>query len=164
MVARRVFILAGSLWEIVRFFLVLSILVLLFRGAGGQGSWIVPWLLLGGTGNLLVAVGGIMLSLFPGRYDGLMGLLRLGKALGVFSFLLLLVSGAIGMTPNIVLLRIDPVVVTEGTALVAIVLLDLLFLAALLSYRTGGGRGALPVDGAGQALPEYTETEVGNFH
>jgi len=164
MTARRVFILAGSLWEIVRFFLVLSILVLLFRGAGGQGSWIVPWLLLGGTGNLLVAVGGIMLALFPVRYEGVMSLLRLGKALGIFSFLLLLVSGAVGMTPNIVLLRIDPLAVTEGAALVAIVLLDLLFLAALLLYRTGGGRGALSTDGAGAAPPQYTETEVGNFH
>jgi hypothetical protein len=164
MAMRRVFILAGSLWEIVRFFLVLSILALLFRGAAGQGSWILPWLLLGGTGNLLVAVGGIMLALFPLRYEGVMSLLRLGKALGIFSFLLLLASGAVGMTPNVVLARVAPLVVTEGSALIAIVVFDLLFLAALLFYRTGSGRGGLPADRVSVAPPQYTETEAGNFH
>jgi hypothetical protein len=163
--ARRALIFAGSLWEIVRFFLVLSLLVVLFRAAGGEGSWIVPWILLGGTGNLLVAVGGIMLSVFPERHQGVVGLLRLGKAFCVFSFILLLSSGAIGMSPNIVLARAGRMAFTEGAALIAIIALDVLFLAVLLAYRPDRGERGIPgAPGGGTGLPEYPEAEVKDFH
>jgi len=63
----------------VRFFLVISLIAHVLHAAGGAGPWVVPWLLLGGSGNLLVAVGGIMLALFPEKHEGLVGILRLGK-------------------------------------------------------------------------------------
>jgi len=135
MTARRTFVLAGSLWETTRFFIVISLLALLFRAAGEGGAWIIPWLLLGGTGNLLVAVGGIMLSLYPRTYGQLIGFLRLGKILSVFSFLLLILSGAVGMSAAVELVKIGSYRVDQGTVLFAIFILDLLFLAALVAWR-----------------------------
>ncbi|HVO39925.1 MAG TPA: hypothetical protein VMV03_12925 [Spirochaetia bacterium] len=135
MTARRAFVLAGSLWETTRFFIVISLLVLLFRSAGEGGAWIIPWLLLGGTGNLLVAVGGIMLSLYPQTYGQLIGFLRLGKILSIFSFLLLILSGAVGMSAAVELVKIGAYGVDQGAVLFAIFILDLLFLAALVAWR-----------------------------
>jgi hypothetical protein len=133
MAARNALILAGSLWETARFFIVLSILAQFFSAAGGAGPGIIAWLLLGGSGNLLVVAGGVMLSLFPEKYGGLIGFLRLGKVLSVFSFLLLVASGAVGLSARIELLRLGPL--SQGAALFAIFFLDLAFLAVLVAWR-----------------------------
>jgi len=135
MTARRTLVMAGSLWEAARFFIVISLLALLFRSAGEGGAWIIPWLLFGGTGNMLVAVGGIMISLYPVKYGALIGFLRLGKILAVFSFLLLLLTGAVGMSATIELVKVGMYGVDQGTVLFAIFVLDFLFLAALVAWR-----------------------------
>ncbi len=132
MPVRHALILAGSLWETVRFFLVISLLAQVF-GDAVQGT--VPWLLLAGSSNLLLAVGGFMLSLFPGKYGELIGFLRLGKVLSVFSFVLLIASGAIEVSARIELLRLGPFNVNEGAVLFAVFVLDLLFLVALIMWR-----------------------------
>ena len=138
MAIRNAFVLAGSLWEAVRFFVVLSLLAHVFASAGYIAG-IVPWLLLGGTGNLLVSAGGIMLSLFPVRYEGLIGLLRLGKILSVFSFLLLALSGSIGLSARAEALRIGPVSLTQPAVLFLVFVFDLAFLVALVSWRREKG-------------------------
>lgn len=135
MALRHAFVLAGSLWEAVRFFIVISLLALVFRSSLAS----IPWLLLGGSGNLLVAVGGLMLSLFPEKYGELIALLRLGKVLSVFSFVLLVVSGAIGAFARMELLRFGPVSLNETGVLLLVFLLDLLFLIALVAWRKGKG-------------------------
>ncbi len=56
MAVRHAFILVGSLWETARFFIVLSLLAQVFSATGNGGPGVIPWLLLGGSGNLLVAV------------------------------------------------------------------------------------------------------------
>ena len=94
MSVRRGLLLAGSLWELVRFFLVLLIFASVLQGTSGAGAWVYPWLLAAGSGGLLIAAGGGMLSLFPERYAPLIALLRLGQGLSVFSFVLLAVTGA----------------------------------------------------------------------
>ena len=135
MALRHALVLAGSLWEAVRFFVVISLLVLVFRSSLAS----IPWLLLGGSGNLLVAVGGIMLSLFPETCGELIGLLRLGKVLSVFSFVLLVASGAIGISARIEILRLGPFSLSEATVLLIVFLLDLLFLVALIAWRREKG-------------------------
>jgi hypothetical protein len=135
MAVRHAFIMAGSLWEIARFFIVLSLLAQIYYAADNAGPGIIPWLLLGGSGNLLVAVGGIMLSLFPKKYGELIGFLRLGKVLCVFSFLLLFVSGALAASARLEMLRLGSVSLSQGALLFVIFLFDLLFLAALIVWR-----------------------------
>ncbi|MGO9413363.1 MAG: hypothetical protein ACLQCB_21765 [Spirochaetia bacterium] len=135
MAARHAFLLAGSLWEAVRFFVVLSLLAQVFSAAGGASIGIIPWLLLGGTGNLLVPVGGIMLSLFPLKYGEMIRFLRLGKVLSVFSFVLLAASGALGISMRGEALRIGPVGLTQGAVLFAVFVLDIAFLVILIAWR-----------------------------
>jgi hypothetical protein len=135
MAARHASLLAGSLWEAIRFFVVLSLLAQVFSAASGAGPWIIPWLLLGGSGNLLVSVGGLMLSLFPQKYGELIGFLRLGKLLSVFSFFLLAVSGALGISTRAVALRIGSVSLTQGAVLFAVFVLDVAFLVILIAWR-----------------------------
>ena len=163
MKARRILLLAGSLWEIVRFFLLVSLLAFILRALSGVGGWVVPWLLLAGSGNLLVAVGGIMLSLFPDRHGGLIGFLRVGKILAVFSYLLLVLSGAMRMVAGVQVVAVGPVALSQGALLVAIFVLDLLFLAVLLAWRAPEAPHTIPSQDAAP-LPDYTESEARNFH
>jgi hypothetical protein len=163
MKARHALLLAGSLWEIVRFFLVISLIAALLHAAVGAGPWVLPWLLLGGSGNLVVAAGGIMLSLFPDKHDGVIGLLRVGKILGIFSFLLLLASGALREGAGVTLFSFGRLVVTQGPVLFALFVFDLLFLAILLAWRRGDDARPIAPRGA-DTLPEYSETEVKDYH
>jgi len=153
-------LLVGSFWELVRFFLVLLLFAATLQAATGAGPWIYPWLLLVGSGNLLVVVGAFMLALFPDRYGPLVAFLRLGKGLAVFSFALLVVSG--GLRPLRIVLEIGPVPVTQGVVLVLACLLDMLFLGALLSWR--GADHKAPPPPSGSELPEYKETEIRDLH
>lgn len=164
MKARRVLLLTGSLWEIVRFFLLISLLAFLLHTTSGAGQWVFPWLLLCGSGGLLVGAGGIMLSLFPERNDGLIGLLRLGKILALFSFVLLLISGAMRMAVGVQLLAIGGVPITQAAALFAVFVLDLLFLVLLISWPGREWRREIPAPGVSGDLAEYTETEARDFH
>ena len=133
MPARRVLLALGSLWDLVRFFLVLSLLALLARSASAASSSTVPWLLLAATGNLLIPVGGLMLALFPRRYGSLLGLLRLGKGLSVFTFVLLFLSGSLGAVAHAVVVRVSGSRAVSG-ALLALTLfaLDVAFLILLM--------------------------------
>jgi hypothetical protein len=135
MKARRALLLTGSLWEVVRFSFLIMLTAVMLRQITGAGGWVVPWLLMGGTGNLLVAVGGFMLFLFPDRYAGLVGLLRLGKGMGVFSFMLLLASGAFRVAIGVDLTIAGKAAVPPGALLFAVFVLDLLFLGVLLTWR-----------------------------
>jgi hypothetical protein len=162
--ARRALLLAGSLWEIVRFFLLISLLVFVLRALNGVGGWVLPWLLLGGSGNLLVAVGGIMLSLFPERNGGLIGLLRVGKILAVFSFILLVLSGAMRVAIGIQVFTVRGVAFSQGVLLVALFCLDLLFLAVLLAWRAPEAPKEVPAPEGAAELADYSESEARNFH
>src|SRR5208283_3382194 len=50
MSVRRGLLLAGSLWELVRFFVVLLLLASLLQATSGAGPWVFPWLLIVGSG------------------------------------------------------------------------------------------------------------------
>lgn len=156
-------LLIGSFWELVRFFLVLQMLAASLEAAAGAGTWIYPWLLLIGSGNLLIVAGAVMLALFPDRYEPLVSLLRLGKGLSVFTFALFVLSGALRQTGLRVVLALGPLPVTQGVVLVGVCILDMIFLGALFAWREGS-RQLPPTPGPESVLPEYRETEVKDFH
>ncbi len=164
MQARRGLLLAGSLWELVRFFLVLLLSAAVLRGISGAGPWVYPWLLVAGSGNLLIAAGGGMLALFPARYARLIALLRLGKAMSVFSLILLVVSGALGIASGYQIFGIGRRSLTGGAVLLLVFLLDAAFLAVLIGWRSEEATQEAPPGGPGAPLPEYDETEVQDFH
>jgi len=93
-----------------------------------------------GSQSLLVAVGALLLSLFPGRYGALIGLLRLGKLLSVFTFLLLVLSRAVHAAEPLQLLAVDRLTLRGDRVAYSIFLLDALFLAVLLAWRPEDAR------------------------
>jgi hypothetical protein len=111
----------------------------------GAGLWVYPWLLMVGSGNLLVAAGGVMLALFPERYGGLASFLRLGKGMSIFSFFLLLLSGALRATSAQRFVQIAGATVPRSGILGLIVVVDLFFLFVLLRWRSQeGSRAPIP--------------------
>jgi hypothetical protein len=138
--------------------------VFVLRALSGTGGWVLPWLLLGGSGNLLIAVGGIMLSLFPERNGGLIALLRVGKILAVFSFILLVLSGAVRMAAGIQLFTVGGIPFSQGVLLLVLFALDLLFLAVLLAWRAPEAPKQVPAPEAAAELSDYSESEARSFH
>ncbi len=155
MSTRRGVLLACSLWELVRFFLVLLLFVATLQDAAGVGPWVYPWLLFVGSGNLLIAVGDGMLALFPARYEALIAFLRLGKLMSVFSFLLLILAGSLRVASSRVVFGVGLVAVTQGAVLLAVFLLDLVSLGVLMTWK----KESTPVAPSDDNLPAYTETE-----
>jgi hypothetical protein len=162
MKTQRALLLVGSFWELVRFFLMLLLLAQLLGSVAGAGTWMYPWLLMVGSGNLLIAGGEVMLALFPERYAGLPAFLRLGKGLSVFSFLLLFVTGAARVIAGQSSVMVAGIGIPPIAILMVLFILDLLSLAVLLLWRSGGGTPQSPP--GSPELPEYRETEVGNYH
>jgi hypothetical protein len=155
MTARRVWLVLGVLWDLVRFFLVLSLLAVVIRAGGGAGAALVPWLLLAGTGNLLVPAGVLLYVLFPDRYAGLLGLLRLGKALSVFSFILLAASGQLLATGRLAAVPVGGQSVPAWTAAALLAALDLVFLVLLLlEGRAAGHASPRPAEGLPDAMKD----------
>jgi hypothetical protein len=171
MSARRVLLALGSLWDLVRFFLVLSLLVLLVRSASSESSMMIPWLLLAATGNLLIPVGGLMLAMFPLRYGNLLGLLRLGKGLSVFAFVLLLLSGSLRSGANAAVVHVGSLSVSGGHLALALFVLDAAFLVLLMiPAGQSTGRNAeqetarkLPAGGARLPVAGLADTEMKDF-
>jgi hypothetical protein len=163
MKARRGLLLVGSLWELVRFFVVLLLFAAMLRGEAGAGPWVFPWLLVAGSGNLLIAAGIGMLALFPARYGRLAALLRLGKVLSIFAFILMVISGAMRPAAGLDLAQVGRVGLRASTVLVVVALLDVAMLGVLLRWRPAEEPRPVPAVDPGEKLPEYDETEV-NFH
>lgn len=145
----------GAVWDLVRFFLVLSLLAVVFRGAGGAGGPVIAWLPLAGTGNLLVPVGTLVYLLFPGRYGSLLGLLRLGKALSVAAFAFLASSGSLLALGSIPRVALGGRTVPAWIAAALCAVLDAVFLVLLLLER---GRGADAPARTAESLPGAKDT------
>jgi hypothetical protein len=149
MTARRLLLALGSLWDLVRFFLVISLLLLVVRSAGAGGAPLAAWLLLAGTGNLLLPVAGLMLALFPDRYASLLPLVRLGKALSVFSFVLVLASGSLRAAAAAPLLHLGGRAVPGSVLALLVFALDVVLLVLLLLPPRAPGSAAEAGAGAG---------------
>jgi hypothetical protein len=136
MTAKRISIFLCSLWDIARFFILISIITAMFDAVAGGGITIVAWLLLPASAALLVPVGGILLTLYPVRYANLVGLLRLGKVLNLFSLFLLLVYGFISDNAEAATIRLSSLHVSQAILFLLVMLGDLIFLGLLISYKT----------------------------
>ena len=156
---QRALLATGSAWEAARFFIVLHVLGVLVLGTVLVGRRLFPWLLFGGSGSLLAAAGGVLMAAFPRRYRALLGILRLGKVLAIFSFLLLMISGALGVVVDSTVASIGPVAIPLGALMLGIFALDLLQLAFLFGLRGPGNDQAGDVE-----VPGYSETEVEHYH
>jgi len=163
MKARRALLGAGSAWELARFFLVLALFGAVLKSGTGAGAWALPWLMAAGSGTLVVGAGSAMLALFPARYARTIALLRLGKILSVFAFIMLVASGALRAAAGIQIIGAGRRALSAAAILAGVFILDLAFLAILLLWRSQEEAPA-PASPPEEKLPEYHETEVQNFH
>jgi hypothetical protein len=156
---RRVLLLIAGIWELLRFCGVFLAVWIVFRQTletNRQGTY---WLLLLGNGGLLVAASLLVLYLDPPRFRVLLNLVRLGKILGLFSALLLIVlepAGTSLLTVGLLPYRIAPF-----SMLLVVSVADLIFLFLLLSYQIDEPHLSPPgvkEDEQESSLPEYRET------
>jgi hypothetical protein len=155
--ARGVLFALGCAWEAGRFLLVLRVMDVVV--GVGAGHWLVPWLVFGASGSLLTAACAALLAVLPARHAAYLGLLRLGKVLSLFSFVLLALSGGLAAFIDRPVAALVGGTLPLGPVMVAVFALDLLFLALYAGLRVDTDR---PVPDAEPG--EYNETEVGHYH
>ena len=164
MKAQRALLGVGSAWELARFFLVLVLFSTVLKASVGAGAWVVPWLVAAGSGTLVVGAGSALLALFPARYAKTIALLRLGKLLSVFAFVLMVASGALRAAAGVPVGGGGRRGLSAAAILVCVFVLDAAFLAVLLVWRSVEEVPAPAGPVEEEKLPEYHETEVQNFH
>ena len=121
-------LLSTALWEIVRFTFLFLLIVSASDGETTRGAPELYWILPYGAGALVIPAGLFVLMLDPAKYGALLNLLKLGKLLEVIPFLILLGRELSAMSvlsnPRFPLYPV-----------LAAAVLDLIFLALLISYR-----------------------------
>jgi hypothetical protein len=154
---KRVFFLINALWELVRFLLLFTALMLTFHLVVITNRQAVFWLLVFGSPQLLLPAGLLVVYLQPGRQPALLNLLRLGKILAVFSSLLLFALEPLGLYLG---LRgsLLSFLVTPLFILLAVLFIDVIFLFFLLSYSPGKESQPREVE----SLPDFKENEISN--
>jgi len=130
---KRILLLINSLWELARFFLLFLAMGVAFRLTLLRDSAAIYWLILLGSGQLLLPAALLMLYLDPLRFAVLLNLVRLGKFLGILAGLLLVflspfgaglrLPGGLGLTSTLV-----PYTIVIAMSIVDLVFLFLLFL------------------------------------
>ena len=93
----RVLFLITAIWELLRFCAIFVAVWFIFRQILETNSQGVYWLLVLGNGGLLLAASLLLLYVDPARFRVLLNLVRLGKILGLFSALLLIILEPIGI-------------------------------------------------------------------
>ena len=154
-------LLLGAVWEVVRF-LALFTAMLGLDPNGERGT--VPWLLVFGSGQLVLAAAFLFLFLDSAGYRVLRPLLVLGKSLGLFSALLRVLQAPPSPLSAPVWLFSLPL--PPAALLGLVVLFDLALLGFLLAgrgpSRPAPARPAPPPSGGPEPadLPEFRETRV----
>jgi hypothetical protein len=160
---RRIFFLLNSIWELVRFVLLFLAVWITFQQVLKTDGQAIFWLMLFGNGGLLVAAALLFLYVDPPRFRALLNLARLGKGLGLFSALLLIILEPFGTGLHSLSLRFPPYRIAPFSILLLIVVADLIFLFLLFSYQIEESNPTSPTEAANKEdppLPEYRETVV----
>jgi hypothetical protein len=131
----RVLFLITAIWELLRFCAIFLAVWIIFRQileTNGQGIY---WLLVLGNGGLLVTASLLFLYVDPRRFRVLLNLVRLGKILGLFSALLLIILEPIGTGLRFLYMDFLPYWIAPFSLLLIVLVADLIFLFLLFSYQ-----------------------------
>jgi hypothetical protein len=133
---RRISFLINSLWELVRFLLLFAALGVSLGYSLIGDPQTVYWLVLLGSGQLLLPAVLFFLYLDPERFAGLLNVARLGKFLGILAALLLLFLGPLSsqiraVTGN----AASASLLLPYTIVVAATIVDLIFLFLLFLHQ-----------------------------
>lgn len=161
---RRIFFLLNSIWELVRFLSLFLAVWITFQQVLETDRQAIFWLVLFGNGGLLVAAALLFLYVDPPRFRVLLNFVRLGKILGLFSALLLIILEPFGTgLQSSLSLSFPPYRIAPLSILLLIAAADLIFLFLLFSYQIEESNPASPAEETKEEnppLPEYRETVV----
>ncbi|MBN1697174.1 MAG: hypothetical protein JW881_06655 [Spirochaetales bacterium] len=158
------FLIAGAIWEFIRFLLFfLFITGFQFHELLWNRQTIL-WLILLSSAQLIMPAGFLLLIINFTRFRALIQLLRYGKILGLFSSLILFIDEMI--SGNVLLLvPIPSLSQTEGISFILLsltIFFDLILLYFLLSFKEERPQPVKNKDTSGESsfLPVFSETEV----
>jgi hypothetical protein len=159
----RAFFLITAIWELLRFCALFLAVWITFRQILETNRQGIYWLLVLGNGGLLVGAALLFLFVDPRRFRILLNLVRLGKILGLFSALLLIIAEPIGtglsfLSAGFLSYRIAPF-----SLLIIVSVADLIFLFLLFTYQSGETPPSSPEEGQqdhSPSLPEFRETRI----
>ena len=145
----RSFYIVLSCWELIRFISIFLSVVYVFIDLISAKSGTIFWLTLLGSSQLILPAGFLIIFFNRQKYAHFVKLLRLGKILGLMPNILLLPYLIIkNNTTYLVILSI-------------ILLLDLIFLLVLLSFKEEGKKlASINKENKEIILPDFVETEV----
>jgi hypothetical protein len=131
----RIYLLINCLWEGLRFLLLFFALSITFQRLLLADPQAIFWLVLAVSGSLLLPAALLFLYLAPQRNLPLLKLVRLGKILGLVATLLLLFmepfEPGLSASPAVDL----PIALTPFSVVLAVTVVDLVFVFLLLAYR-----------------------------
>jgi hypothetical protein len=160
---RRVLFLIIAIWELLRFCAIFLAVWIIFRQVLETNNQGIYWLLVLGNGGLLVTASLLFLYVDPRRFRVLLNLVRLGKILGLFSALLLIILEPIGTGLRLLSVGFLPYRIAPFSLLLVVSVADLIFLFLLFSYQIEKTSPSLPAGGPQEQdppLPKYRETVI----
>jgi hypothetical protein len=160
---RRAFFLIAAIWELLRFCAIFLAVWIVFRQILETNSQGIYWLLVLGNGGLLVTASLLFLFVNPGAFRVLLNLARLGKLLGLFSALLLIILEPIGTGLRFLSTGFPPFRIAPFSILLVLSVADLIFLFLLFSYQFETPSPSPPAVRhleQEQSRPEYRETVI----
>jgi hypothetical protein len=143
----RVLFLITAIWELLRFCAIFLAVWIIFRQILETNSQGIYWLLVLGNGGLLVTASLLFLYVDPRRFRVLLNLVRLGKILGLFSALLLIILEPIGTGLRFLYMEFLPYRIAPFSLLLIVSVADLIFLFLLFSYQIEETPPSPPVPG-----------------
>jgi hypothetical protein len=159
----RLFFLVEIFWEILRFSLLFYITVIIhFQTIHGNTNSLL-WLVLLGSGTLLIPAGCFLLYIDHVKYDVVIHLVRIGKVLGLFTSFLIIIK-ELFIDINLFKTGVIAFLVNSYLLIILIgIFFDLIFLYFLLSFKRRSGE-TLVVNSENdeKRLPEFSETIVEN--
>jgi len=159
----RVFFLLTAIWELLRFFAVFLAVWIVFRRTLETSNQGIYWLLILGNGGLLMSASLLFLYVDPERFRVLLNLVRLGKILGLFSALLLIILEPVGTGLRFLSVGFLPYRIAPFSVLLVVSVVDLIILFLLLSYQIEKTSPSPPSEGQSEQdppLPDYRETVI----
>lgn len=149
-----------AIWELLRFCAVFLAVWIVFRQILETNSQGIYWLLVLGNGGLLVAASLLFLYVDPRRFRVLLNLVRLGKILGLFSALLLIILEPVGIGLRFLSVGFLPYRIAPFSLLLVVSVADLIFLFLLFSYQIEETSGGQQEKEKEPPLPKYKETII----
>jgi hypothetical protein len=159
----RAFFLIAAIWDLLRFFAVFLAVWIVFRRTLETNNQGIYWLLVLGNGGLLTSASLLFLYVDPEGFRVLLNLVRLGKILGLFSALLLIVVEPVGTGLRFLSLDFLPYRIAPFSVLLVVSVVDLIFLFLLFSYEVGKTSPSPPVEEQSEKdppLPDYRKTAI----